>query len=150
MQLPRITYTCCHITYNSYIDTEYFKAFKHKPDNDKYTYGITVRLICKNNNCIMSFTFCFNDKNEIIETRKIKGKKYLLKLQQLYIEEIPLKKEENKVPKTSKEDDWVYTKGSKNGNSGLVYKFKTNKKIKKEFSPIKESNDITNRNSKKT
>lgn len=151
MLLPRIICTCCGITYDSYnhSDAEYFSGFKHKSDSDEYAYGITVRLVCKNNNCITSFTFYFDSQNEIIKTKKTKGSKLLHKLQKLYLEPVELEKEEDKFKKESKHDDWVYVAGYKNGRGAAVYKYKNNKKINTEYSIVKESN-VYNRQDSET
>lgn len=148
MKLPRIIHKCCAITYDSYniIDSDCFRAFKHKTTDKNYSYGITVRLVCRNNHCITSFTFLFDDENKIVKSFTAKGKNYLKRLQPFYIEPISMETEEIKIPKSDKLDNWLYVKGNKSGTGGNIYNFKQNKKIKTEYSSIKESNDNDKRN----
>ena len=71
VRVPRIVHFCCGQKYDTkdVKTVDYFRCFAHKstktamPDKNgvlkKVNFCITVWLVCKNNNCITSFTFFY-------------------------------------------------------------------------------------------
>ena len=90
VKIPRIIHVCCGYKYDSK-NTEtanYFRCFAHKSptkhiqdlkgDSKEVKFCITVWLICKNNECITSFTYYYDKSNRIITKKQVKGIKYIL------------------------------------------------------------------------
>ena len=121
IKLPEITHKCCGFTYNSKnLNTvEYFKCFAHKSLKEemadinghfyKVKFCITFWLVCKNNECITSFTFYYGKSNKLITKTQNRGIKYLMKLKDKFLENIELKIKVVKVDAKSKKYLWRYT-----------------------------------------
>jgi len=121
IKLPRITYKCCGFTYDSFnpLNTDFFRCFAHKSSEKKVKdkegalqdvkFCITFWLVCKNNECITSFTYYYNQKKEIISNKQAKGIKYILKLKDKFIENIPIKVKLPKLNIKSNNYLWKYT-----------------------------------------
>ncbi|MCR4880943.1 MAG: hypothetical protein K6A44_03210 [bacterium] len=120
VRVPRVAHFCCGQLYDTKnIKTlEYFRCFAHKSiknsiqDNDgvlkKVKFCITVWLVCKNNNCITSFTFFYDNTNRLITKKQTRGLKYLLKIKDKFLDNIPLKVKIPKVEISSKKYLWRY------------------------------------------
>ena len=121
VKIPRISYVCCGYKYdNKNINTiDYFRCFAHKSRVDKIAdnegnykrvkFCITVWLVCKNNNCITSFTYYYDYSNHVINKIQTKGLKYILSLKDSFLENIPLNLKTPKIEAKSKKYLWRYT-----------------------------------------
>ena len=121
VRVPHIVHVCCGRTYDSknYKTVDCFRCFAHKstrasmPDANgvlkKVKFCITIWLVCKNNNCITSFTFFYGLTNQLITKRQTNGLKYILKLKDKFLDNIPLKVKLPKLESASKKYLWRYT-----------------------------------------
>lgn len=121
VRIPRVAHICCGQIYDTKnIKTlENFRCFAHKStknsilSNDgvlkKVKFCITIWLVCKNNNCVTSFTFFYDNTNHLITKKKTKGIKYLLKIKDKFLDNIPLKLNIPKLESASKKYLWRYT-----------------------------------------
>lgn len=121
VKLPRIIHTCCGYKYDSKdIKTiDYFRCFAHKSPNKEIAdekgntktvkFCITIWLVCKNNECINSFTYFYDDANKEITKKRIKGIKYILSLKNKFLANIPLRIKTPKIYENSKKYLWRYT-----------------------------------------
>ena len=123
VRVPRVAHFCCGQWYDTQnIKTlEYFRCFAHKSTKNsiqdrngvlkKVKFCITVWLVCKNNNCITNFTFFYDNTGHLIAKRQTKGLKYLLKIKEEFLGNIPLKIKLPKLESASKKYLWRYTDG---------------------------------------
>ena len=121
VRIPHIVYTCCGKTYDSKnINTvDFFRCFAHKSLKScafnnkgkltKVKFCITIWLICKNNNCITSFTYYYDNTNHLITKTQTSGLKYILKLKDKFLDNIPLRVKVPKIESASKKYLWRYT-----------------------------------------
>ena len=121
VRIPRIVHTCCGKTYDTKnINTvDFFRCFAHKSlkshvfnEKGKLTkvkFCITVWLICKNNGCITSFTHYYDKTNRLIKKTQTSGLKYILKLSDKFLDNIPLRVKIPKIESASKKYLWRYT-----------------------------------------
>ena len=121
IKLPHIKHKCCGFLYDTHnaISSSYFRCFAHKSLRDKIAdingklfdvkFCITIWLVCKNNECVTSFTFYYDKSNNIITKMQKSGINYLLSLKNKFLENIPIKIKLPKVDVTSKKYLWRYT-----------------------------------------
>lgn len=121
VKIPRVVHICCGYKYDSkdIKSLEYFRCFMHKSSKDKIydingnltkvKYCLTLWLVCKNNECITSFTYFYDCKNRVITHQQTSGLKYILGLKDKFIKNIPLRV---KIPKEQQKNNkylWKYT-----------------------------------------
>ena len=121
VKIPRIVHECCGYKYDSKnINTvDYFRCFAHKSLKNsvydingvlkKVKFCITLWLVCKNNDCITSFTYFYDYSNQEITKTQTSGLKYILSLKDKFLENIPLKLKIIKPQASSKRYLWRYT-----------------------------------------
>ena len=128
VRVPRIVHVCCGQKYDTkdVKTVDYFRCFAHRstkpsvPDKNgvlkKVKFCITVWLVCKNNNCITSFTFFYDNLSHIITKTQTSGLKYILKIKNGFLDNIPLRVRIPKVESSSKKYLWRYTDRHKSKN----------------------------------
>ncbi len=121
VKLPKISHVCCGFLYETTNaeTSDYFRCFAHKSLKEKMAdingnffdikFCITFWLVCKNNECITSFTFYYGKTNKLISQVQKKGINYLLSLKDKFLANIPLKIKFPKLLSTSKNYLWRYT-----------------------------------------
>ncbi len=121
VNIPRVTYTCCGINYDSLSadSSDFFKCFVHKSEKKKMfdffgnefdvNFCITVWLVCKNNNCVTSFTYFYDFNNNLRLKIKKRGIKYILSLKDKCLEKLVIKLPEIPNYSNSKKYLWRYT-----------------------------------------
>ena len=121
VRVPRVVHVCCGRTYDTkdFKTADCFRCFAHKslktsmPDRNgvlkKVKFCITFWLICRNNNCVTSFTFFYDVTSQLITKRQTSGLKYILKLNNKFLDNIPLKVKLPKLESASKKYLWRYT-----------------------------------------
>lgn len=123
VRVPRVVHFCCGQMYDTKNQktAEYFKCFAHKSLKDfvkdengiltRVEFCITVWLICKNNNCITSFTFFYDKSSHVIAKTQTNGLKYILNIKDKFLCNISLKLKRPKLEISSKKYLWKYTNG---------------------------------------
>ncbi len=123
VKVPGIIHVCCGYRYDSKNAeaSNYFRCFAHKSptkqivdingDLKDVKFCITIWLICKNNECITSFTYYYDSANKIITKKQVKGIKYILSLKDKFLANIPLRTKTTKIEAKSKKYLWRYTDG---------------------------------------
>ena len=121
VRVPRVVHVCCGRTYDTkdFKTADCFRCFAHNslktsmPDRNgvlkKVKFCITVWLVCRNNNCITSFTFFYDVTSQLITKRQTNGLKYILKLNNKFLDNIPIKVKIPKTESASKKYLWRYT-----------------------------------------
>ena len=121
VKIPRVTHVCCGYKYDTknLNSVHYFRCFAHKsPDEkiidstgnyQKVKFCITIWLVCKNNECITSFTYYYNYSNHVITKKQTNGLKYILSLKDNFLDNLQLKIRVPKVEEVSKKYLWRYT-----------------------------------------
>lgn len=121
VKIPRIVHECCGYKYDSKNTNtvDYFRCFAHKTLRNsiydtngilrKVKFCITIWLVCKNNECITSFTYFYDYSNHEITKIQTSGLKYILSLKDKFLENIPLKVKIKRPEPTGKKYLWRYT-----------------------------------------
>ena len=121
IKIPRVVHVCCGYKYDSknIKSLNYFRCFKHKSLKEKVydingnlrkvDYCLTLWLVCKNNDCITSFTYFYDCKNHVITHQQTSGLKYILSIKDKFIENIPLRVKTIKEKPNSNKYLWRYT-----------------------------------------
>jgi len=121
VKVPRVVHTCCGYKYDNknLKSLEYFKCFLHRSPKEKIfnikgnlikvKYCLTIWLVCKNNNCITSFTYFYDWQNRVITHKQTSGLEYILRLKDYFIENIPLRVKTVREKAKSNKYLWKYT-----------------------------------------